>query len=182
MHRSTDHEAIVTATFFDSSFLGQIAGRLRWPHILTSPMMLFSGEDMFPASPLHRHQSSLEGIMDFSAKASLVLGPDQRRQARSRFYRIVEYFEVSDGSGDNTSRNVRPRLVRFTYEYALSEESRDHFLRFFFRATELSMEDEVDIDFECLSLAFFGCADYLLDNFFIPCTARLVNPSFTSSC
>lgn len=83
---------------------------------------------MSAPSPLHRHHSSLEGVIDFSAEAPL--GPNQCSNAKRRFYRIVEHF----GAGGAIDNRVPPplyeppRLVRCTYEYALSDESRDNFL------------------------------------------------------
>lgn len=121
---------------------------------------------MPPSLPLHRHQSSLEGVIDFSSEPTL--GTDQRTNAKRRFYHIVEYFEAANSSSSNDDYS-RPRLVHFTYDYALSEESRDNFLRAFFRAMALSIDGEEDIDVEDLRSPFFGFADYLLDNFFLPC-------------
>ncbi|KAI0173167.1 hypothetical protein GGR52DRAFT_542148 [Hypoxylon sp. FL1284] len=121
------------------------------------------------ASPLHRHQSSLEGVINFSAEPPLEAA--QRTVAVRRFYRIIEHFETSSNSGD-VSPYKRPQLVRFTYEYALSEESRDNLLRAFFRAMALSMgDDNQSIDFEELRSIFLGFADHLLDNFFLPLKA-----------
>ncbi|KAI1382543.1 uncharacterized protein F4822DRAFT_150778 [Hypoxylon trugodes] len=121
------------------------------------------------ASPLHRHQSSLEGVINFSAEPPLEAA--QRIVAKRRFYRIIEHFETSSNNSDG-SPYKRPQLVRFTYEYALSEESRDNLLRAFFRAMALSMgDDNQSIDFEELRLVFFDFADYLLDNFFLPLKA-----------
>lgn len=123
---------------------------------------------MAPSSPLHRHQSSLEGVIDFSSATPL--RPDQRDRIKQRFYHIIAHFET-------TSSNSRPynptRLVRFTYEYALSEESQDNFLRAVFQAMSLSIDEDApaDFDFEQLRSSFLGFADYLLDNFFLPCKA-----------
>ncbi|POR34512.1 Uncharacterized protein TPAR_05261 [Tolypocladium paradoxum] len=119
-------------------------------------------------SPSPLHQSSLEGVIDFSREPPL--GAEQRINAKRRFYRIVEH--VSDSKSSNKRTYSRPRLVRFTYEYALCEESRDNFLRAFFRAMALSMDGDDEFDYEELGSVFFGFADYLLDNFFLPCKAR----------
>ncbi|KPM42283.1 hypothetical protein AK830_g4280 [Neonectria ditissima] len=131
---------------------------------------------MPPLSPLNSHQSSLEGVINFSAEPPL--GADQRTHAKGRFYYIVEHFEAANSS--TSSRYSRPRLVHLTYDYAISEESRDNFLRAFFRAMALSIDGEEDIDFEDLRSPFFGFADYLLDNFFLPLkasTKRTPQPS-----
>ncbi|KAI1660597.1 hypothetical protein F4813DRAFT_298679, partial [Daldinia decipiens] len=69
-----------------------------------------------------------------------------------------------------------PLLVRLTYEYALTDESKDNFLRTFFRSMGLSMDGE-DIGFgdkdfeEELRSSLLRFADYLLDNFFLPLKA-----------
>ncbi|KAI8943948.1 hypothetical protein F4801DRAFT_595322 [Xylaria longipes] len=137
-------------------------------------------------SPLHRHQLSLEGIIDFSAGV-LSLNRSQRADAQNRFHRIVKHFETnsnvkgnyrdnsnnSNGDDQECSRYSPGRLVRLTYEHALSEQSRDNFLRAFFSAMALSIDgqQEEEDDVEDLRSAFFGFADYLLDNFFLPLKA-----------
>ncbi|KAI3322875.1 hypothetical protein HD806DRAFT_119437 [Xylariaceae sp. AK1471] len=131
---------------------------------------------MSAPSPLHRHQSSLEGVIDFSAETPL--GTNQRNDAKRRFYRIVEHFGAS-GTIDNRVPPLYepPRLVRCTYEYALSDESRDNFLRAFFQAMALSLTGQGDgndgdlNDLEDFRSLFFGFASYLLDHFFLPIKA-----------
>jgi hypothetical protein len=122
---------------------------------------------MVPPSPLHRHQSSLEGIIDFSMEPTL--GADQRAAARHKFHRIIDYFNTDTGNPSDRGLYNRPQLIRFTYQYALSEQSRDNLLRAFFQAMTLSVNGDDDFDFEALRSNFFGFADYLLDNFFLPC-------------
>ncbi|KAI1424058.1 hypothetical protein F5Y12DRAFT_754595 [Xylaria sp. FL1777] len=114
---------------------------------------------------------SLEDVIDFSAEAPL--GIIQRNDAKRRFYRIVEHFR-----GDiavNSSQYKPSLLIRYPYEYALSDESRDNFLRAFFRALALSLtgqDNDNDLDdLENLRSLFFGFASYLLDNFFLPIKA-----------
>ncbi|KAI3320344.1 hypothetical protein HD806DRAFT_242292 [Xylariaceae sp. AK1471] len=134
---------------------------------------------MAAPSPLHRHRSSLEGVIDFSAEAPLETY--QRNDARRRFYHIVEHFGAGAGGAiDSVPPQYEPsRLVRCTYEYALSDESRDNFLRAFFRAMALSLtgqgenDDDLDDldDLENLRTLFFGFASYLIDNFFLPIKA-----------
>ncbi|POR35982.1 Uncharacterized protein TPAR_03796 [Tolypocladium paradoxum] len=80
---------------------------------------------MVPASALHRHQSSFEGIIDFSTQPPL--GPGQRLSASRRFYQIVNHFDFS-GSSSNGEYD-RIKLVRLSYEYARSEESKGNFLQ-----------------------------------------------------
>ncbi len=66
---------------------------------------------MVSPSPLHRHQLSLEGIIDFSTEPPL--GTDQRSVAKDRFNRIIDYFNTDDPS-DRSPYN-RSQLIRFTY-------------------------------------------------------------------
>jgi hypothetical protein len=137
------------------------------------------------SSPRHRHQSSLEGIIDFSTEPPL--DPAARDQARRKFYRIVEYFDDSQGGtvrtvgggagvgGDTGSQYNRAQLIRLTYDYACSPISQDNFLRAFFRSVELSMDDSEDVAGELelnddVRSTFFRFSDYLFDNFFLPST------------
>ncbi|KAI0140429.1 hypothetical protein GGR57DRAFT_426175 [Xylariaceae sp. FL1272] len=118
------------------------------------------------AAPLHRHQSSLEGILDFSPRPP-PLESEQRNQARHRFHDICEHFDRGIPLGDYS----RPRLVRYTYEHALSEESGDHFLRLFFKAIDLPIDGNGPISFDDLRAKFFSFAEYLFENFFLPVKA-----------
>lgn len=123
------------------------------------------------ASPHHRHQSSLEGIIRFSSESPLEVG--ERARAKQKFYRIVSHFQTANGSLSSSRQYNRPLLVRLTYEHARSEESQDIFLRAFFQSMALSVNDENDLDFESneedLGSGLSRFADYLFDNFFLPC-------------
>lgn len=123
-------------------------------------------------------EKSLEGFINFSV--ALPLSDGQRASATQRFYRIADHFEADNGNHDG--QYSPPRLVRLTYEHALSERSRDNFLGAFFEAMALSIEGpEVD-DCEDLRSPFFAFADYLLDNFFLPCnTASHAAPRLFAS-
>jgi hypothetical protein len=103
--------------------------------------------------------------------------PSKRAQAKRRFDHIINHFEPGSDR-DNKGRipyNL-PRLVRLTYEYARSEESKDVFLQFFFDHMELSLdrEDNDDINLgdpkieEDLRTALLGLANFLIDNLFLP--------------
>ncbi|KAJ8122692.1 hypothetical protein ONZ43_g1170 [Nemania bipapillata] len=116
---------------------------------------------------MSRHQLSLDDVIN--PTAAIPLSDSQRASAKHKFNLITEHFEVDNGSL-NTQYSPS-RLVRLTYEYALSEESRDNFLRAFFQATALSIEGNDDSDIEDFRSPFFGFADHLLDNFFLPLKA-----------
>ncbi|EKJ74174.1 hypothetical protein NXS19_010817 [Fusarium pseudograminearum] len=128
---------------------------------------------MAPASSLHRHQSSPEGIIDFNAQPPLE--PGLRLSASHRFYQIVNHFDAS-GSGNN-GKYDRIKLVRLTYEYARSEESKGNFLSAFFQSAAFPMDGEEAIDFGDADLeaelrtSLFNFAEYLFENFFLPLKA-----------
>ncbi|OAA54148.1 hypothetical protein SPI_09082 [Niveomyces insectorum RCEF 264] len=137
--------------------------------------------------PHHRHQASLESVID--PKAPPPLDPAQRAHAARVLYRIIEHFDAldNDDSGNRSRSRTysRPRLVRYTYEYVLSDESRDLFLRAFFKAMALALDGhglsgDRELDFEVLKPLFVDYADYLMDNFFLPLkasTRRTPQPS-----
>ncbi|KAI3322505.1 hypothetical protein HD806DRAFT_500250 [Xylariaceae sp. AK1471] len=126
------------------------------------------------AAPLHRHQSSLEGILNFSPPHP-PLETELRNHASRRFHDICQHFDTDipfdtgiPGPADNYSR---PRLVRFTYEYSLSQDSRDYFLSFFFKEVGLPIDGNEPLNFGDVRAKFFDFAEYLFDNFFLPVKA-----------
>ncbi|OAA53613.1 hypothetical protein SPI_09320 [Niveomyces insectorum RCEF 264] len=146
------------------------------------------------SSPHHRHQASLEGVLDFSPQPSLT--DAERAQARDAFYRIVRHFERIDDdaqagatvaaiSRSSSSRGrgrtySQPRLIRCTYEFALLDTSRDIFLRAFFETMALPLGGNEQLDFAELEPLFRGFAEYLMDHFFLPLkasTAQTPQPS-----
>ena len=65
------------------------------------------------------------------------------------------------------------KLVRYTFEHARSRESQGNFLRAFFEAADLSLDDEYvdlcDMDRQVsLRNSINNFADYLFENFFLP--------------
>ena len=120
----------------------------------------------------HHHQASLEGILDFSLDNSLT--ESQRNHGSRRFLQIISYFDVDDGAAAGEAYGAtynRPRLVRLTYEYALSDESRDLLLQAFFRCIQLRLDDEGDValdDLERIRSDVVGFAEYLMDSFYLP--------------
>ncbi|KAI0435593.1 hypothetical protein F4803DRAFT_567531 [Xylaria telfairii] len=66
-----------------------------------------------------------------------------------------------------------PRLISLTYKYALSDEARDNFLRAFFESINIPIArdgtGDDDGDPEILRSSVFAFADYLMDQFFLPC-------------
>lgn len=131
---------------------------------------------MDDAQPHYRHQASLEGLFSLGPNPR-TLAPDERAYASQRFYQIVGRFELREedakpeGSKKSQPSYKRARLVRLMLEYALSDESKDLFLRAFFGALEIPMLDNGEIDDETeseLQPLVFGFAEYLMDSFFLP--------------
>ena len=97
------------------------------------------------AASSHRHQSSLEDIIDFSEAHPIFKSNQQRAQAVAKFRHIVAHFEnteqqpASSKYGDGYNR---PALVRLTFEYARSPESQDKFLKAFFQSLAIGMLDD----------------------------------------
>ncbi|KAI1144694.1 hypothetical protein F4825DRAFT_387146 [Nemania diffusa] len=119
------------------------------------------------AAPLHRHQSSLEVILNFSSSHPPPLQTELRNHASRRFHDICQHFDTGLSVDDYS----RPRLVRSTYECSLSQESEDYFLRVFFKAVDLLIDGSEPINFEDVRAKFFEFAEYLFDNFFLPVKA-----------
>ncbi|EXL90098.1 hypothetical protein NOF04DRAFT_3415 [Fusarium oxysporum II5] len=127
-----------------------------------------------PALPLHRHQSSLEGIIDFSSREPL--SESHRASAIRRFYQVIKHFDDNDIKRGQDQYD-RVKLVRFTYEYSTNQVSKDNVLIAVFEFLKLSISSEEDIDFEDatyqgqLKTHLYEFADYLIDNFFLPLKA-----------
>ncbi|EPE02596.1 hypothetical protein F503_06572 [Ophiostoma piceae UAMH 11346] len=132
--------------------------------------------DQPPPSPHHRHQTSLEQVIDMSTVQE-PLGEAERATAHDTFYRLVEHFEHADpyNTAPHATRRTlysQPLLVRYTYEFARSAQSKDIFLRSFFSSMALDLAvADASLDFEDLAPLFSEFAEYLMDNFFLPLKA-----------
>ena len=125
-------------------------------------------------APAHRHQSSLEGLIDFHIQQPLFTDAGERAQAIARFYRIVGHFETIETTTSRKHYN-RPALIRLTFEYARSPESQDRFLAFFFQALAIGALDG-DFDLGDLGEPLFRIAEFLMINFFLPRTLSIPQP------
>ncbi|UPL03053.1 hypothetical protein LCI18_013987 [Fusarium solani-melongenae] len=96
---------------------------------------------MTPASALHRHQSSFEGIIDYSLRPSL--SSAHRASASRRFYQLINHFDGDKGSNDKYDEL---KLVRYTYEFSISQESKDHVLYALFASIAIPILVDEDID------------------------------------
>lgn len=113
-------------------------------------------------------------MIDFTAEPFFANG-EERAQAVGRLRRIVGYFEPLEkpfaryGDGYN-----RPALVRLTFDYARSQDSKDRFLVAFFQSLAIGMlnDDKIDLTDDDtvagLREAVFGFAEFLMTNFFLP--------------
>ncbi|KAI8648884.1 HNHc domain-containing protein [Fusarium sp. Ph1] len=121
---------------------------------------------------LHRHQSSLEGVIDYSLRPSL--SSARRTSANRRFYQLINHFDGDKGSNDKYDEL---KLVRYTYEFSISQESRDHFLCALFASTGIPILADDDIDLSDptreaeLRKSLVDFAKYLFENFFLPLNA-----------
>jgi hypothetical protein len=130
------------------------------------------------ASPLHRHQSSLEKIIDFSTQPPL----SNRAKVKTTLSQLLAYC----------SRTAEPRkynwvsLLELVQEYSISELGLDNFLRYIFTSI-LGDEPEQRIDLVDISTKFDNfddwdeihkdriskclqeIADNLVNCFFLPC-------------
>jgi hypothetical protein len=134
-----------------------------------SSEFMTSAEDATP-TPLHHCQSSLEAIINFSLQPPLE--PHQRERAKRRFYSIIENFKTA---GDRVNEGYqRPLLIQYIYEYSLSDQSKDTFLRAVFDDIQVTLDDDEDINFsdttfeEGIRSALTKFADYLIYHFFLP--------------
>jgi hypothetical protein len=122
------------------------------------------------ASPHHRHQTSLEGVINLFAGAS-ALSPQERREATRIFREVIDACEPLQ----TQEPYKQVTLVRLTYEYARSEASRDNFLRFFFQQTQISTKASLSEPIPAYEYVprIVAFAQTLLENFFLPCKITL---------
>lgn len=117
---------------------------------------------------LQQHQRFLAAVLNTAHEP---LDAEERAMARIKFYRIIDRYSKRKRDGSKYKRHL---LIRYTYEYALSEESRIHFLQTFYQALELSIDGEgrVNLDdkeqADKLWLKISAFADFLVDNFYLP--------------
>jgi HNH endonuclease len=143
--------------------------------------------------PHFRHESSMQGLIDFSAEPAV---PEQHSRATSIFSQIISHYEQSQ----TLKPYKRITLIRATHEYAISQET---FLSYFFVGIHNQLvgdEESVSNSSFSQALAHFanfeswdterkdvlrerlcGFADYLLDNFFLPCKHTLLPIAYTNT-
>lgn len=126
---------------------------------------LSSGSQVQP-QPHHRHQASLEDIINCSQLGRLTT--DERSRARGALNDIIDHVANHVGSKGGYSRHL---LVRHTYEYSRSEMSKDTFLRVFFNimGLDISSSEDINTDDSQIRQKFIDFADMLLEQFFVPC-------------
>lgn len=117
----------------------------------------------------------LEALTNLSAAEPPFANDEDRAQAVGRFRRIVGHLESLEkpstryGDGYN-----RPALVRLTFDYARSQDSKDRFLVAFFQSLAIGIlnDDKIDLADDSavadLRAAVFGFAEFLMTNFFLP--------------
>ena len=138
------------------------------------------------AQPHHRHQASLESVIDLS-NTTASLSMTERSQATLTFDRIINYsssHEPPKLPGDTGREYGRAKLIKLIYDHAISDAGRDNILRYFLSClvTDLIELEELPrvlsnlIDFDDWNESKKGSlvervrnfADHLVDGFFIP--------------
>lgn len=137
----------------------------------------------------HRHQSSLEGVLDFSIPLSLT--PQQHDSARNLVRELVRHY----GPEQTVRKGYKPAtLIQATLEHVTSP---DTFLTFFFSYIyeNLCSKEETAVDFDIThALSYFDrfaswepepinnlnealekFAEYIVENFLLP---RMLLPLF----
>ncbi|KAK3364211.1 hypothetical protein B0T25DRAFT_470338 [Lasiosphaeria hispida] len=115
------------------------------------------------ATSRHRHQSSLEGIIDFSSIAQPLLAKAQQRtEAINRFYHVVKHFEVAGPLVHKRDGYNRPALIRLTFEYARSPASQDRFLSAFFQRSPLGCSMAIVSTLMTMMLSLISALYFLL--------------------
>lgn len=122
------------------------------------------------------HQALLEEVSKLSLSEA-PSEPDQRTRMTEIFKQIIGHYEPLQPK-DGRYKHVT--LLKLTYEYVLSKESRDRFLKFFFESVKISVEDEFHFeDWDPERKSEFesrldACADFLVNSFFLPSKLALV--------
>jgi hypothetical protein len=89
----------------------------------------------YVAQPHHRHQRSLESVIDFSATStastvSTASTMSERDRATLTFDQIIDYCSVHEPA-DAKRKYGRAKLVRLVYDYAPSDAGRYNILKYF---------------------------------------------------
>ncbi|EPE07106.1 hypothetical protein F503_07757 [Ophiostoma piceae UAMH 11346] len=122
----------------------------------------------------HRHQSSLEGILDFSNPPVIFSDAASRQHAEALFAALLARLEA-DGD-ENLSTNFRPIvMIRVMHQVGLSQLSKDLFLHHFFNSVRVDMAaDMASIDIDDARPRLVDFAQFLNNNFFGPLKASAV--------
>ena len=138
------------------------------------------------AKPLHRHQSSLESVID---PLAVPLSFNERTRAAAIFSTIIEHcnsYEISYKLHPDR-KYQRGKLLKLVYDYATSDLGRDNILRYFLTSMTARPEQNPTTqdfshvlatldDFEDRSASEKNevvekakdLADHLVDYFFLP--------------
>ncbi|OAA67310.1 hypothetical protein SPI_01886 [Niveomyces insectorum RCEF 264] len=116
----------------------------------------------------HRHQSSLEGVLDFSDTPVVFGDAASRQHAEALFASLLARLEAD---GDETlSTDFRPVvMIRVMHQVSLSQLSKDLFLRHFFESIGVDMAaDLASINIDNARSGLVDFAQFLNTNFFGP--------------
>lgn len=124
--------------------------------------------------PAYRHRPCLENGITLGHSPQ-PLPADIRHNAQHKFHRIIDKFKDEGANGYN-----RPLLLEYTYEYSLTDLSKDGFLRAFFGSLGLDFmsEQHIDLDDTDLGEKVVGFADFILEKFYLPRVSRTASLLF----
>ena len=122
------------------------------------------------ASPLH-HQASRKAILDFAIKETVFASDVARSHAAALFAAVLQQFEAADMKQLSVPFR-RIEMVRQIYQCALHQPSSDAYLRSFFSTVGIGMDSSLTTSSDTASLCskIVEFTDYLIENFFLPCT------------
>ena len=115
-------------------------------------------------------QPLLEGVSKLSLSEP-PSEPYQRTRMTEIFKQIISHYEPLQPE-DGPYKHIT--LLKLTYDYVLSNESRDRFLKYFLESVKISVEDEFHFEVwdperkSELASRLDACADFLVNNFFLP--------------
>ena len=124
------------------------------------------------ASPDHRHQSSLENVINFSPRAAAHFTDDNARDhAQTLFFTLLQRLDASHNKRLSTPYR-RLEMVRRIHQFSRTQQSKDTFLRSFLSNVEIDIAANLDtLDPPPSPERVEGVivfTDHLFFNFFLP--------------
>ncbi|KIH92443.1 hypothetical protein SPBR_02859 [Sporothrix brasiliensis 5110] len=125
------------------------------------------------SSPLHRHQASLEDLLDFSAEPPIFPSDAARDHALHLFTHVLDQLDASQNELLSTPFR-RIEMIRSMHRHSQTQPSKDLILQSFFSSIDVDIlptTNEVDMGSVAAKVVAF--TDFLFANFFLPSDAVL---------